>query len=498
MTQDSEDYARVKLNSPVKSVAIIGGGASGAIALDTLKSLDHFEEIVLYERRDVLGGVWNLDVNPNSLDIPPGVDQNVLDPPLVVPESIDGGKKTSRSNQERYVHTASYENLRTNIPEQLMTFSDEKSWGADESQYVDTEFVRGVAIQKYIERYVNRNKSHVVTRTTVEKIDKGYSAPNSKFKLVLRTELEEVDEEGNHLDLWTEKEFDSVIIATGHYHVPFIPEVPGIKDVYHNFPGVIKHSKTFRKNGDFKNQTVIVVGTRASGADITDISSKTARRVYQSKRSVAPTLRWRDLPNVELKAVITKYEVNIASKDFKVYFDDGTFVTNPDQIVYATGFRFSYPFLRDLYPNFTTGYILPDLYQHTFLIKDPKLAVIGVPTDAISFRAFEFQAVLVSRFLAGLITLPSLREQLDWALQRYADKGNVRAYHTIDLDNKFGYLQSLVNLGGGIEPLDSRKIGRPFPTFSEDDINKQNAVLERLTAFFDRAKIEEGISIPTA
>ncbi|KAH3679490.1 hypothetical protein WICMUC_000935 [Wickerhamomyces mucosus] len=494
MTQDHPNSQSGSVPRKVRSVAIIGGGASGAIALDSLKKIDQFDEIVLYERRNVPGGVWYLDNKPNKLDVPPGLTQEYLDPKLKIPEFKEGiaELKLPRSNQERYIHTASYENLKTNIPEQLMTFSDEKTWSAPPELIVEKDYVRGTVIQKYIEKYINRNKSHVVYNTTIESIDKDYSNPEAKFKLTLRTELDETNSSGENLDKWHYREFDAVVIATGHYHVPYIPNVPGLNEVYNRYPHKISHSKTFRATDDFTNQKIIVIGTRASGADIVEIASSSAREVYQSKRTKEAALRWKDADNSILKPIITKYELT-SSGEVKVYFEDGSVVENPDQIIYATGFRYSYPFLRGLYPNFTTGYIIPDLYKHTFFIKDPLLSVIGVPTDAISFRAFEFQSVLVSRYLAGLISLPPLEEQLQWTNERFVLKGDTRSYHTIDFDNKLPYLQSLVDLGGGVDPIDPEKKGRPFPTWTEEDLAKHQEILEKLAKFFGRVK--EGVTV---
>lgn len=478
MTQSKE----VKVPRRVKSIAIIGGGASGAIALDSLITEDKFDRIVLYERRDVLGGVWVLDRNPDQLDVPPGFSQDQLDPKVDVPVELNNESYINkpRIQQQRYNHTASYEGLRTNIPEQLMTFSDEKKWGADESLYVEDVYIRGTAIRDYIDRYISRHKEHVVLRTTVENITKDYSSQDSQFELVLRTETSEKDNDGNYNDRWSKEKFDAVIVATGHYHVPSIPKVPGLDEVYHRYPSKVKHSKTFREGDNFKDQTIIVIGSRASGADIVEITSKKAKFVYQSRRSEGP-LRFEGAENTEIKPLIKKYEL-VDDKDIIVHFEDGTNVKNPDQIIYATGFKYSYPFLKDLYPNFTTGYINPDLYLHTFSVKDPLLSLIGVPTDAISFRAFEYQAILVSRFLSGKVILPPLDQQVQWTLQRFAEKGDKRAYHTIDFGKKHEYLDLLTTLGGGVEHIG--QTGRPFPTWSQSDIDLQLVIQEKFKKFF--------------
>lgn len=44
--------------SPVRSVAVIGAGASGAIALAALRDEGVFDVIRVFERQTGVGGVW--------------------------------------------------------------------------------------------------------------------------------------------------------------------------------------------------------------------------------------------------------------------------------------------------------------------------------------------------------------------------------------------------------------------------------------------------------
>ena len=466
-----------------KSVAIIGGGASGAVVLDTLVKEEAFEEIVLYERRDVLGGVWVLDEKPDELDVPPGVGQEVLDPPLAIPE-FQEQLRAPRSTQQRYVHTPCYKDLRTNTPELTMTYSDRAFWDTKDGERIEEKYVRAPAVQRYIEAYLKRHEDHIVYRTSVEDVNKDYTVQDAPFELVLRTETDEVDSEGRAVDVWTKRTFDAVIVATGHYHVPSIPDVPGIDEVYRQFPKLIIHSKTLRSVDQFRDQTLVVIGSRASGADIVDFGAEYAAKIYQSKRSKVH-VRPSSAENIELKPLVSKYEV--VDGDVLVHFEDGSTVTNPDKIIYATGFRFSYPFLKRSYPNFTTGYIIPDLFQHTFYTKDPQLSLVGVPTDAISFRAFEYQTIWISRYLAQKVALPPLEEQIRWGLTRYREKGNTRAYHTIDWGKKFEYWHELTRLGGGVGPIGTA--GRAFHVETQEEIELQNSIKERLLGFFS---VDEG------
>ncbi|CAI0647067.1 unnamed protein product [Colletotrichum noveboracense] len=42
----------------IKSVAIIGAGAAGAVTAAAFKAEDYFEKIRVYERRESAGGTW--------------------------------------------------------------------------------------------------------------------------------------------------------------------------------------------------------------------------------------------------------------------------------------------------------------------------------------------------------------------------------------------------------------------------------------------------------
>ena len=58
--------------------------------------------------------------------------------------------------------------------------------------------------------------------------------------------------------------FDYVIVSSGHFSVPFIPEYSGMK----SFPGRIMHSHDFRDAEEFRNKDVIVLGSSYSAEDV--------------------------------------------------------------------------------------------------------------------------------------------------------------------------------------------------------------------------------------
>ena len=74
-----------------------------------------------------------------------------------------------------------------------------------------------------------------------------------------------------------------------------------------------------------------------------------------------------------------------------MHFVDDTSVEQVDHSILGTGFHYSYPFLENvcLNDNRVNG-----LYLHVFNIKDPTLAFVGAIAAELTFKAYEWQAVL--------------------------------------------------------------------------------------------------------
>ena len=54
-------------------------------------------------------------------------------------------------------------------------------------------------------------------------------------------------------------EYDAVVVASGHYNDPFIPDIPGLVDFDKAYPGAISHSKFYRRPNDFKDKVRMLV-----------------------------------------------------------------------------------------------------------------------------------------------------------------------------------------------------------------------------------------------
>jgi len=147
----------------------------------------------------------------------------------------------------------------------------------------------------------------------------------------------------------TTARYDAIIIANGHYSVPFIPFIPGIESFNSAYPSAIRHSKQYRSPRPFLNQKVIVVGSGASGLDIgTQISHVCRKPLLNSVKTPSPLKLGQE--NKEEVSPIAEFLV----KERGVRFEDGRVEKDIDAIIYCTGYLYSYPFLKHLDPAVVT------------------------------------------------------------------------------------------------------------------------------------------------
>ena len=58
----------------------------------------------------------------------------------------------------------------------------------------------------------------------------------------------------NGSNYWWKETFDAVVVASGHYNVPWFPLVEGFLEYDQQFPGAIVHSKHFRAGRNYKGK----------------------------------------------------------------------------------------------------------------------------------------------------------------------------------------------------------------------------------------------------
>ena len=127
------------------------------------------------------------------------------------------------------------------------------------------DFVNVRQKQEYIQSYAQHFGVESVIRynTRVEKLQKihgRWKINSSTFakdgssigKKVNAVEVSVRSSKSFSIDLL--QEFDSIVVASGHYHSPNVPDIPGLKEWKIKWPERVSHSKTYRTPDEFKDK----------------------------------------------------------------------------------------------------------------------------------------------------------------------------------------------------------------------------------------------------
>jgi hypothetical protein len=309
-------------------------------------------------------------------------------------------------------------------------------------------------VRDFIQSLVNRRgyENLVSYNTTVELAEK----VGEEWRLVLRK-----SSDANEDDEWWEERFDAVCVASGHFSVPYIPQIEGLADLEKAYPGSVKHSKMFRGRDLYRGKKVAVVGASVSGADIAyDLIGIAKSPVYAVVVGHKANGYFGDVafqhPGIVQKPSIS--HVVTTNGERTVHFVDGTSIKNVDEIIFGTGYSWSLPFLPHVKVRNNR---VPGLYQHVIYQKDPTLLFIGAVGAGLTFKVFEWHAILAARVLAGRASLPPVEEQQKWEVDRIAKKGDGPAFTLIFPDFE-EYFEKVRELAG--EPKDGEP-GRRLPKF---------------------------------
>ena len=142
----------------------------------------------------------------------------------------------------RYDETSMYPSLETNIDASIMEFSQEpipveRSATSIARHGPDTPFRPWHTIQRYVQNLVDRKgyQDLVSYNTTVEFVSK----VEGEWEVILR-------KSGGGSDYWWKEYFDAVVVANGHYTIPYIPQIKGLQDFERRKPGSVIHTKAYR------------------------------------------------------------------------------------------------------------------------------------------------------------------------------------------------------------------------------------------------------------
>jgi cation diffusion facilitator CzcD-associated flavoprotein CzcO len=193
-----------------------------------------FSHIVIFEQRDNVGGLWNYL---------PRADASIRN--TAIPQTTP-----NYDDNEEHVISPIYDLLETNIPRGLMGFSD-LPWDEDCQLFPGHQ-----TVLDYLEQYANGLHNMIRFATRVVNV-----SPTEDQRWLVETNPAKGDDRSKRAS----QVFDAVLVASGHFDVPYVPSVPGIEAWNQAHPGRISHSKFYRRPEDFRGKKVVVVGNSASG-----------------------------------------------------------------------------------------------------------------------------------------------------------------------------------------------------------------------------------------
>lgn len=261
------DYEQTVLSSsskrPAKSIAIVGAGSGGLAILKTIFDLPpdvrRDWEVVLYEQRRDVGGVWLPD--------PPGPLPHYPE----LPES------------------PTYPLLHTNTPHPTMTYIN-----FPYPPYTPL-FPTWDYVQQYHAAYAEHYNisQHIRLRHRVAAANWRGNAEAGEWEVEVHVQDPKGHTDTDEPIRTFKRSFDHLVVANGHNHYPNIPKWNGTDEWLANTPEStpqreIIHSIYYRRPERYTNRTVVIVGAGASGRDAALQVGKTARVVSASQPYVTP------------------------------------------------------------------------------------------------------------------------------------------------------------------------------------------------------------------
>ena len=226
-------------------------------------------------------------------------------------------------------------------------------------------------------------KKNVKFNTTVTSVTSDGDAFNVSYKDKVEDKI-------------SSERFDNVVVATGHFSVPYIPEYKGMS----SFPGRIMHSHDFRDAEEFRNKNVVVLGSSYSAEDVALQCHKYgAKSVTIGYRNNPMGFHWPE----GMKEV--HYMDRIEGD--KAIFKDGT-IQEMDALILCTGYLHHFPFLSEELKLKTHNRLYPPkLYKGVAWQDNPNLFYLGMQDQFHTFNMFDAQAWYVRDIIMNKISLPS-------------------------------------------------------------------------------------------
>ena len=348
-----------------KRVAVIGAGPSGLAQLRAFQSAAEkgadIPEVVCFEKQSDWGGLWNY---------------------------------TWRTGLDEYgepVHGSMYRYLWSNGPKEGLEFADysfEEHFGKQIASYppraVLFDYIKGRVEKANVRDWIR-------FRTPVRHVS--HDAATNQFTVHVHDLVN---------DNQYSEQFDHVVVASGHFSTPNVPEFDGLD----RFNGRVMHAHDFRDAVEFKGKDLLIIGTSYSAEDIGSQCWKYGcNSVTVSHRTAPMGYKWPD--NWQEVPLLTSVDGNTCT------FKDGT-TKDVDAIILCTGYLHHFPFMPpELTLRTANRLATADLYKGVVFNGNPNLFYLGMQDQWYTFNMFDAQAWYARDIMMGRIDVPdaAAREQ---------------------------------------------------------------------------------------
>lgn len=228
---DANNATWIHKNEPVsRNIAVIGAGAAGLVAARELLKEGH--RVTILEQSSRVGGVWNFTGETE--------------------DDLLGRDPSSR------IHWSMYRDLRTNLPREVMGFSDFPFDGSFERSMDPRRFPSHTEVLAYLKAFT----AHFDLMQFIQ-FNRKVSSVGYTFEGDRRMPKWRISHVGLHGDILNHL-FDGLIVCNGHYSEPRVADRPGMR----GFPGLVMHSHNYREPEAFKGKRIVIIGASNSGTDI--------------------------------------------------------------------------------------------------------------------------------------------------------------------------------------------------------------------------------------
>lgn len=378
-----------------KKVAVIGCGPCGILALSAFaeaeKRGEKIPEVVGFDKQNSISGLWNYTW------------------------------RTGLTEHGDQLPNSMYRHLWSNGPKECLelpdyTFDDhfKKPIPSFPPRAVLQDYVLGKAKKSGIEKFVLLN---TVVRNVEEKGEQflvTYECLKTKRTFY--------------------KMFDYVIVATGHYTVPHFPSYPGIE----TFNGRVMHAHDFRMSEEFKDQTIVLVGSSYSAEDISLQCYK-----YGSKKCIV-SYRNKPMGYKWPEGIVEKGAIDRVEGDMFVFKDGST--ERADAVIFCTGYLHYFPFLTENLRLYATNIMYPNhLYKGVVFEKNSRCLYLGMSDQYYTFTMFDTQGLWARDYIMGKIPQASAAAQ-ETHMKQWYDRGQALKNPTEEIIFQRDYVQDLVKV----------------------------------------------------